>query len=111
MPNLNEVVFATSGAGKSYFVKLEALRYLLTGTQVMIIDPENEYEKLAKAVDGEYITFTQDEGAKINPFEFLKSSKEGTRNVLRDKVLSLHSFIKLLLGELTNIEISDRRAF
>lgn len=106
MPNLNEVVFATSGAGKSYFVKLEALRYLLTGTQVMIIDPENEYEKLAKSVDGEYITFTQDEGAKINPFEFLKSSKDGVRNVLRDKVLSLHSFIKLLLGELTNVEIS-----
>ncbi|PJA15761.1 hypothetical protein COX64_00395, partial [Candidatus Dojkabacteria bacterium CG_4_10_14_0_2_um_filter_Dojkabacteria_WS6_41_15] len=106
MPNLNEVVFATSGAGKSYFVKLEALRYLLTGVQVMIIDPENEYEKLAKAVDGEYITFTQDEGAKINPFEFLKSSKDGVRNVLRDKVLSLHSFIKLLLGDLSNMEIS-----
>jgi type IV secretory pathway VirB4 component len=106
MPNLNEVVFATSGAGKSYFVKLEALRYLLTGTQVIIIDPENEFEKLAKSVDGEYITFTQDEGSKINPFEFLKSSKGGTRNVLRDKVLGLHTFIKMMLGELTNVEIA-----
>lgn len=106
MPNLNEVVFATSGAGKSYFVKLEALRYLLTGTQIIIIDPENEYEKLARAVDGEFITFSQDEGSKINPFEFLKESKEGVRNVLRDKVLSLHTLIKLLLGELTNVEVS-----
>lgn len=106
MPNLNEVVFATSGAGKSYFVKLEALRYLITGSQVIIIDPENEYEKLAKAVDGEFITFSQDEGSKINPFEFLKSSKGGVRNVLRDKVLSLHTFIKLLLGDLSGIEIA-----
>jgi conjugal transfer ATP-binding protein TraC len=104
MPNLNEVVFATSGAGKSYLVKLEALRYLMTGAQILIIDPENEYEKLAKAVDGEYITFTQDEGSKINPFEFLKSSKGGTRNVLRDKILSLHTFLKLMLGELTSVE-------
>lgn len=106
MPNLNEVIFATSGAGKSYLVKLEALRYLLTGVQILIIDPESEYEKLAKAVDGEYITFSQDAGSKINPFEFLKSSKGGTRNVLRDKVLSLHTFIKLMLGELTNVEVS-----
>lgn len=106
MPNLNEVIFATSGAGKSYFVKLEALRYLLIGVQVIIIDPENEYEKLTKAVDGEYITFSQDEGSKINPFEFLKASKDGTRNVLRDKVLSLHTFVKLMLGDVTNVEIA-----
>jgi len=110
MPNLNQVVFATSGAGKSFFVKLEALRYLLTGTHIVIIDPESEYEKLAHAVDGDYITFSQDEGSKINPFEFLKESKNGVKNVLRDKVLSLHTFIKLMLGEVTNVEtaILDR---
>jgi type IV secretory pathway VirB4 component len=106
MPNLNEVIFATSGAGKSYLVKLEAIRYLLTGCQVLIIDPESEYEKLARAVDGEYITFTQDTGSKINPFEFLKSSKGGTKNILNDKIQGLHTLMKLMLGELSNVESS-----
>ena len=109
MPNLNEVIFATSGAGKSYLVKLEALRYLMTGCQILIIDPESEYEKLAKSVDGEYITFTQDAGSKINPFEFLKTSK-GEKNILNDKIQGLHTLIKLMLGEISNIEaaILDR---
>jgi len=103
MHNPNEVVFATSGAGKSYYVKLEALRYLMTGVQIIIIDPEKEYDKLTEAVDGDYITFSQDESAKINPFEFLKedSSGLGKRNVLRDKILSLHTFFKLLFGEIS----------
>ncbi len=98
-PNANEVVFATSGAGKSYYVKLQALRYLLTGAQIFIIDPENEYEKLADAVDGNYITFSQDSGAKINPFEFIRSPSAEDTNVLRDKILSLHTFFKILFGE------------
>ncbi|WKZ30335.1 MAG: ATP-binding protein [Candidatus Dojkabacteria bacterium] len=106
MPNLNEVIFATSGAGKSYLVKLEAMRYLLTGCQVLIIDPESEYEKLSRAVDGEYITFSQDTGSKINPFEFLKSSKGGTKNILNDKIQGLHTLMKLMLGELSNVESS-----
>ncbi len=102
-PNANEVVFATSGAGKSYYVKLQALRYLLTGAQIFIIDPESEYDKLAKAVDGNYITFSQDSGAKINPFEFIRSTDVEETNVLRDKILSLHTFFKILFGgEISN---------
>lgn len=58
LENSNMVIFATSGAGKSYFVKLEALRSLMTGTEVIIIDPESEYKPLAQAVGGEYISFS-----------------------------------------------------
>ncbi len=106
MGNANEVVFATSGAGKSYYVKLQALRYLLTGAQIFIIDPESEFDKLAAAVNGNYVTFSQDEGAKINPFEFIRSTEvedDEVKNVLRDKILSLHTFFKMMFeDELSN---------
>ncbi len=102
-PNANEVVFATSGAGKSYYVKLQALRYLITGTQIFIIDPEREYDKLAEAVDGSYITFSQDSEAKINPFEFIRSTDSTDKNILRDKILSLHTFFRIMFGgEISN---------
>ena len=64
LQNANMTVFATSGAGKSYMVKLEAMRSLMLGVDVIIIDPENEYEKLCLAVGGEYISFSQDSFSK-----------------------------------------------
>lgn len=97
MPNPNMVIFATSGAGKSYFVKLEAMRSLMLGTHIIIIDPEKEYEKLTKAIGGEYITFSQDQQAKLNPFE-LSGIYEKDEDELRFKILFLQGLIRIMVG-------------
>jgi len=109
LENANTVVFAKSGAGKSYYVKLEAVRSLMLGTEIIIIDPEREYENLAHAVDGAYISFSQDKGHKMNPFELSGVSEEGD-DELRMKLLSLHGFFKVLFEGMTNMEdaILDR---
>lgn len=107
LPNANSVVFATSGAGKSYFIKLEALRSLMLGTEIIVIDPEREYETLAKAVNGSYISFSQDKGHKMNPFQLSGAkSQDGEEDELRIKMLSLLGFFKVLFGGITNIEES-----
>jgi len=105
LENANTVVFAKSGAGKSYFVKLEAVRSLMLGTEIIIIDPEREYEALCTAVNGSYISFSQDKGNKMNPFE-LSGVKEEGDDELRMKLLALHGFFKVLFGGLNNIEES-----
>ncbi len=105
LENANTVVFAKAGAGKSYFVKLEILRSLMLGTEVIIIDPEREYEELSKAVNGLYISFSQDKGSKMNPFELSGVRDEGD-DELRMKLLALHGFFKILFGGLTNVEES-----
>lgn len=110
MPNANMVVFATSGAGKSYMVKLEAVRSLMLGTQVIIIDPEKEYEKLCLTVGGDYISFSQDGGQKLNPFE-LSGIYDKDEDELRFKILLLNGLVRLMVGgELTSVEsaILDR---
>jgi len=104
MENANSVVFAKSGAGKSYLVKLEALRSLMFGTEVIIIDPENEYERLAEAVGGEHVNFSPSSGVKINPFDISGVYEEGV-NELGLKILSLHTLFKILFShEITNSE-------
>jgi len=105
LENANAVIFAKSGAGKSYFVKLEAVRSLMLGTEILIIDPEREYENLARAVNGAYISFSQDKGNKMNPFE-LSGVKEEGDDELRMKLLALQGFFKVMLGQLSNIEAS-----
>jgi type IV secretory pathway VirB4 component len=100
LENSNMVIFATSGAGKSYFVKLEALRSLMTGTEVIIIDPESEYKPLTQAVGGEYISFAFNSPAKINPFDLAQIREEG-ENQLGQKILSLHSLMKVIMGQIT----------
>jgi len=105
LENANTVVFAKSGVGKSYFVKLEAVRSLMLGTEIIIIDPEREYEALCTAVNGSYISFSQDKGNKMNPFELSGVKDEGD-DELRMKLLALHGFFKVLFGGLNNIEES-----
>lgn len=105
LENANAVVFAKSGAGKSYFVKLEAIRSLMLGTEIIIIDPEREYENLSKAVDGAYISFSQDKGHKMNPFELSGITEEGD-DELRMKLLALQGFFKVLFEDLSNVEES-----
>jgi conjugal transfer ATP-binding protein TraC len=103
LENANSVVFATSGAGKSYFVKLEILRYLMLGTDVIIIDPENEYQKLAEAVGGSYLEISLNSPKRINPFDLPLSNHEedGTEDVVRSNITTLHGLIRLMAGGLT----------
>lgn len=100
MPNANMVVLASSGGGKSYFVKLEIIRSLMLGTECIVIDPENEYEQLAKTVGGAYISFSQDGKHKLNPFE-LPAGTDSNEDELRLKELSLQGFFKILFGSLS----------
>lgn len=109
LENSNMVVFAKAGSGKSYFVKLEALRSMMFGTQVIVIDPEQEYLKMAKAVGGEYINFSSESPVKINPFD-LSNVADDEENELGRKILSLTGFLKLVLGTLDSAQaaILDR---
>lgn len=100
MENYNMVIFAKSGAGKSYTVKLEILRQLMFDTQVMILDPEHEYEDLAKSVGGEYLNFTFNSETKINPFDLSNVYEEG-ENELGQKIIHLHALLKVMLGQMT----------
>lgn len=109
LENANSCLFGKSGCGKSYFVKLEALRSLMFGTEIIIIDPEAEYKTLAEALGGQYVTFGFNSEAKINPFD-LSTIYEEEKNELGLKILSLHSLFKVIMGQLTPTEeaILDR---
>ena len=109
LENANSVIFAKSGAGKSYLVKLEALRSLMFGTEILIIDPENEYKSLCESVGGEFISFGFNSKTKINPFDLSQVYSEG-ENELGLKLLSLHSLFKVIMGELDSTQeaILDR---
>ena len=99
LENANEVVLGKSGAGKSYLIKLETMRQFMFGTEVIIIDPEGEYETLTKSMGGEYVAFTPSTPVKINPFDLSGLYEEG-ENELGLKILSLHALLRIVLGEL-----------
>jgi len=99
LENANEVVLGKSGAGKSYLIKLEAMRQFIFGTEVIIIDPEGEYEKLAQTLGGEQVSFNASSAIKINPFDLTGLYEEG-ENELGLKILSLHGLLKIVLGKL-----------
>ena len=103
LENANMLVLATSGAGKSYSVKLEILRSLMFDTQVIILDPENEYEMVTKAVGGNYISFSTSSVHKINPFQ-IANPKESTEDEMGYKYLFLQSLLKIMMGEMSPIE-------
>lgn len=99
LENANMVVFAKSGAGKSFTVKLEALRSMMVGTEIIIIDPENEYQKLADAVGGSYIRLSLSSSTRINPFDLPKViDAEEANNALRSNLVTLHGLFKLMLA-------------
>jgi len=100
LENSNMCLFAVSGAGKSYFVKLEMLRSLMLGIEVMVIDPESEYKPLADSVGGEFISFSFKSPSKINPFDLSQVYEEG-ENQLSLKILTLHSLFKVIMGPLS----------
>jgi type IV secretory pathway VirB4 component len=99
LENANMVVFAKSGAGKSYTVKLEALRSMMTGTDILIIDPENEYQKLSDAVGGSYIRLSLNSDTRINPFDLPRViDSEDADDALRANLVTLHGLFRLMLG-------------
>jgi conjugal transfer ATP-binding protein TraC len=100
LENANEVVFGKSGSGKSYLIKLEATRQFMFGTEVIIIDPEGEYGDLTRTMGGEEVSFTPSSPIKINPFDLSGFYEEG-ENELGLKILSLHSLLKIVMGDLT----------
>ena len=104
LENANSVVFAKSGAGKSYSVKLEILRMMMMGTDVIVIDPENEYEALANTVGGTYLRLSLNSDRRINPFDLpkpIEGDEVQAGDLLRSNIITLHGLLKLMLEEIT----------
>ena len=108
MENANMVVFAKSGAGKSYTIKLEVLRSMMFGTNVIIIDPENEYKHLCETVGGTFMSIALNSQAHLNPFDLPKVGKEDAddEGVLRSHIANLIGLLHLMLGAVTPEEDS-----
>ena len=102
LENANMVVFAKSGAGKSFTVKLEALRTMMLGADILIIDPENEYQRLAEAVGGSYIRLSLNSDVRINPFDLPRViDADDADDALRTNLVTLHGLLRLMLGGAT----------
>lgn len=108
LQNANAVIFATSGAGKSYAVKLEIIRSLMLGIEVLVIDPEMEYKHLSDAVGGTYINISLASRSKINPFELPRPVGEtsSSEDIIRSAVITIKGLLKLMLGKVTTAEDS-----
>lgn len=99
LENANMVVFAKSGAGKSFTVKLEALRSMMMGAEIIIIDPENEYQRLCEAVGGSYIHLSLNSETRINPFDLPRViESDEAQDALRANLITLHGLLRLMLG-------------
>ena len=99
LENGNSVVFAKSGAGKSFLVKLEALRSMMFGTEIFIIDPENEYERMCDAVGGAYVRLSLTSSTRINPFDLPQVvDSDEADNALRSNLITLHGLLRLMMG-------------
>ena len=102
LENYNSVIFAKSGAGKSYLTKLEILRTLMFDTDVMVIDPEREYEYMAEAVGGRYFKIALNSEHHINPFDLpVPTADESSANILRSQIINLVGLFRLMMGGLT----------
>lgn len=105
LENANMCVFAKAGAGKSYTIKLEVLRSLMQGTEVIIIDPEQEYKYLAETVDGTFVDISLSSPHHINPFDLpIGGPQDKPANLFRSNILNLVGLLKVMLGGLTPTE-------
>lgn len=99
LENANMVVFAKSGAGKSFTVKLEALRSMMLGSEIIIVDPENEYQRLCEAVGGSYVHLALNSETRINPFDLPRViENEEAEDALRANLITLHGLLRLMMG-------------
>jgi type IV secretory pathway VirB4 component len=102
LDNYNSIIFATSGAGKSYATKLEIIRSLMFDTEVIVIDPEREYERLAEALGGRYFNISLNSDNHINPFDLpIPGPGETAADILRTNVINLVGLFRIMLGGLT----------
>jgi len=111
LENYNSVTFAKAGAGKSYNIKLEILRTLMFDAEVIVIDPENEYEYMAEAVGGRYFNISLNSDHHINPFELpIPTEDESAASVLRSQIINLVGLFRIMMGGLSAEEdaIIDR---
>lgn len=107
MENANMVVFAKSGAGKSYTVKLEILRSMMMGVNVIVIDPENEYKYLCETVGGSFVKISLNSHSNLNPFDLPKVKEdEDPEDILRGNIASLLGLLHIMLGSITPEEDS-----
>ncbi|MEK7452789.1 MAG: ATP-binding protein [Patescibacteria group bacterium] len=107
LENANSVIFAKSGSGKSYTAKLEILRSLMMGTEVIIIDPENEYKYLTETVGGSFFKVSLNSSSHINPFDLPKPIEgESQADVLRSNIINLVGMMRLMLGQMSPEEDS-----
>ncbi|TSC52760.1 MAG: Type IV secretory pathway VirB4 components-like protein [Parcubacteria group bacterium LiPW_41] len=107
LQNANQVIFATSGAGKSYTTKLQVLRSLMLGINVIIIDPENEYQNLSNAIGGSYFKISLTSQNHVNPFDIpIIPEGEEPSDVFKSHVLNVTGLLKLMLGAITPEEDS-----
>jgi len=107
LENANEAIFGKAGVGKSYMVKLEILRSLMMGTEVIVIDPENEYQFLADGVGGSFFKISLTSPNHINPFELpVPREDETPEEVLRSNIINLVGLLRIMLGGLTPEEDS-----
>ena len=111
LENANEVIFAKSGSGKSYYVKIQILRSLMTGVDTIVLDPENEYRALSDAVGGSFFDISLGSENHINPFDLPDPREnEKSEDILRSNIINLVGLMRLMLGGLTPEEdaIMDR---
>ena len=107
LPNYNSITFATSGAGKSYATKLEIIRTLMFDSEVIVINPEREYEYLSEAVGGRYFNIALSSDHHINPFDLpIPTADETPADVLRANTINLVGLFRIMLGGLTPEEDS-----
>ncbi len=106
LENGNMVIFAKAGSGKSYFTKLEILRSMMMGTDVLVIDPENEYRYLCETVGGSYINISLTSEHHINPFDLPPLlPDEPPAEALKSNILNITGLLRIMLGDLTSEEI------
>ena len=107
LENANTVILGKSGGGKSYAVKLEILRSMMMGADVIVIDPENEYQYLAEATGGSFFRVALSGGDQINPFDLRRPDEdENPEDVFRSNIITLIGLLKIMLGDMTPEEES-----
>lgn len=102
LENANTVIFGKSGGGKSYAAKLEILRSMMLGSEVIVIDPENEYQYLAETIGGAFLKISLTSENHLNPFDLSKpKEEESPADILRSNIINLVGLIRIMLGGLT----------
>lgn len=99
LENANMVVLGKSGGGKSFMMKLEVMRQLMVGTEVIIVDPENEYQSVCQKFNGEFVQFSPSSLVRINPFD-LPTTEQG-EDAFSNNILALHTLMRIIVGEMS----------